>query len=113
MGYFDTAQQALNARRHYLYEGEFIGKDEAKQSAEYNAATTQAKTDARNISALKTNFRICADAWRYQIEPALRSIESPLAGKLHDLFIDSAVLINYLEKSLNQKLLPGEPARLR
>ncbi|MGE4756226.1 hypothetical protein AB8965_20185, partial [Yersinia enterocolitica] len=53
-----------------------------------------------------------AGQWSYQIEPALRKIESPLAGRLRDRFIDGAIFLNYVKKSLNEKLGEGQRPRL-
>lgn len=70
------------------------------------------ETDAYNINALVKHYLVMFDAWRYQIEPALRKIESPLAGRLHDRFGDGYIFLRHVEKSLNGKLLPGQKPRI-
>ena len=74
---------------------------------------SQEEKDAYSINALVTHYMVMFDAWRYQIEPALRKIESPLAGRLHDRFGDGYIFLKTVEKSLNGKLLPGQSARIR
>ncbi|MBW5870527.1 ORF6N domain-containing protein [Yersinia enterocolitica] len=73
---------------------------------------SQSEIDAYNINALAQHYQVMVDAWRYQIEPALRKIESPLAGRLRDRFIDGAIFLSYVKKSLNEKLGEGQRPRL-
>ncbi|HDL7647879.1 TPA: ORF6N domain-containing protein [Yersinia enterocolitica] len=73
---------------------------------------SQTEIDAYNINALAQHYQVMVDAWRYQIEPALRKIESPLAGRLRDRFIDGAIFLRYVKKSLNEKLGEGQRPRL-
>ena len=49
---------------------------------------------AYNAEALATHFSELYDAWKTQIEPALRSIESPLASRLHDRFQEGKILMS-------------------
>ncbi|EPA3167126.1 hypothetical protein ACQ26G_004309 [Yersinia enterocolitica] len=73
---------------------------------------SQSEIDACNINALAQHYQVMVDAWSYQIEPALRKIESPLVGRLRDRFIDGAIFLNYVKKSLNEKLGEGQRPRL-
>ncbi|MHA3696356.1 ORF6N domain-containing protein [Yersinia enterocolitica] len=73
---------------------------------------SQSEIDAYNINALAQHYQVMVDAWSYQIEPALRKIESPLAGRLRDRFIDGAIFLSYVKKSLNEKLGEGQRPRL-
>ncbi|MGT3245276.1 KilA-N domain-containing protein [Yersinia enterocolitica] len=73
---------------------------------------SQSEIDAYNINALAQHYQVMVDAWSYQIEPALRKIESPLAGRLRDRFIDVAIFLSYVKKSLNEKLGEGQKPRL-
>lgn len=84
----------------------YSGRSKVAQNA------SQEEIDAYNINVLVKHFNVMFDAWRYQIEPALRSIESPLAGKLHDRFADGSAFLRHIEKSLNNKLLPNQKPRL-
>ncbi|UCQ23057.1 Rha family transcriptional regulator [Edwardsiella piscicida] len=68
--------------------------------------------DAYNINALSLHYREIFSAWREQIYPALRQLESPIAGRLYDRFIDGAAFLSYVERSLNERLLPGQRPRI-
>ncbi|KOO54403.1 hypothetical protein ACS33_14000 [Edwardsiella ictaluri] len=68
--------------------------------------------DAYNINALSLHYREILTAWREQIYPALRQLESPIAGRLYDRFIDGAAFLSYVERSLNDRLLPGQRPRI-
>ncbi|HFD9219034.1 TPA: Rha family transcriptional regulator [Salmonella enterica] len=73
---------------------------------------TQAERDAYNVQCLMQHYRVFLEAWVQQIEPALKKLESPLVGKLHDRFGDGWIFLNSLEKSLSGKLLPGQSPRI-
>ncbi|EIM5531714.1 Rha family transcriptional regulator [Salmonella enterica subsp. enterica] len=76
------------------------------------AEPTQAERDAWNVQCLMQHYRVFLEAWVHQIEPALKKLESPLVGKLHDRFGDGWIFLNGLEKSLKGKLLPGQSPRI-
>lgn len=76
------------------------------------AEPTQAERDAWNVQSLMQHYRVFLEAWVQQIEPALKKLESPLVGKLHDRFGDGWIFLNSLEKSLSGKLLPGQSPRI-
>ncbi|EEE9946917.1 peptidase [Salmonella enterica subsp. enterica serovar Uzaramo] len=76
------------------------------------AEPTQAERDAWNVQCLMEHYRVFLEAWVHQIEPALKKLESPLVGKLHDRFGDGWIFLNGLEKSLKGKLLPGQSPRI-
>lgn len=73
---------------------------------------TPAERDAYYVQSLMQHYRVFLEAWVQQIEPALKSLESPLVGKLHDRFGDGWIFLNSLEKSLSGKLLPGQSPRI-
>jgi len=73
---------------------------------------SQRERHAYNAEALATHYQVMYDAWKTQIEPALRAIESPLAGRLCDRFQDAAVFMSYVRKGADEQLLPGEQARI-
>lgn len=73
---------------------------------------TPAERDAWNVQCLMEHYRVFLEAWVQQIEPALKKLESPLVGKLHDRFGDGWIFLNSLEKSLSGKLLPGQSPRI-
>lgn len=68
---------------------------------------------AHNVNAMFDYFAVMYEAWRYQIEPALRAIESPLAGRLHDRFSDGAAFMRLIKNQVESQLLPGEEVRIR
>lgn len=68
---------------------------------------------AHNVNAMFDHYGVMYEAWRYQIEPALRAIESPLAGRLHDRFSDGAAFMKLIKNQAESQLLPGEEARIR
>ncbi|EDQ2394380.1 hypothetical protein RU50_005504 [Salmonella enterica subsp. enterica] len=71
-----------------------------------------AERDAYNVQCLMQHYRVFLEAWVQQIEPALKNLESPLVGKLHDRFGDGWIFLNSLEKSLSGKLQPGQSPRI-
>ncbi|EJX4925536.1 ash family protein [Salmonella enterica] len=76
------------------------------------AEPSPAERDAYNVQCLMQHYRVFLEAWTQQIEPALKKLESPLVGRLHDRFGDGWIFLNHLEKSLSGKLLPGQSPRI-
>ncbi|HAF6260299.1 TPA: Rha family transcriptional regulator, partial [Salmonella enterica] len=76
------------------------------------AEPSPAERDAYNVQCLMEHYRVFLEAWTQQIEPALKKLESPLVGRLHDRFGDGWLFLNSLEKSLGGKLLPGQSPRI-
>lgn len=68
---------------------------------------------AYNVESLCIHYQAMYEAWRNQIEPALRAIESPLAGRLHDRFQDGKVFMSHVKQGAEKQLLKGEEARIR
>lgn len=71
-----------------------------------------AERDAYNVQCLMQHYRVFLEAWVHQIEPALKKLESPLVGRLHDRFGDGWIFLNSLEKSLSGKLLLGQSPKI-
>ncbi|EPS4524600.1 BRO family protein [Citrobacter koseri] len=67
---------------------------------------------AHNVSAMFDYFEIMCEAWFNQIEPALRAIESPLAGRLHDRFNDGSAFMFMIKEYADQQLQQGERPRI-
>ncbi|ENU7734898.1 Rha family transcriptional regulator [Salmonella enterica] len=76
------------------------------------AEPSPAERDVYNVQCLMQHYRVFLEAWTQQIEPALKKLESPLVGRLHDRFGDGWLFLNSLEKSLGAKLLPGQSPRI-
>lgn len=68
---------------------------------------------AYHVEALFTHYEVMYEAWKTQIEPALRAIESPLAGRLCDRFADGKIFMNFVKRDAAKQLLQGEEARIR
>ncbi|ACR69461.2 AntA/AntB antirepressor [Edwardsiella ictaluri] len=83
-----------------------------KKSTVIKKAISREEIDAYNINALSLHYREIFSAWRERIYPALRQLESPIAGRLYDRFIDGAAFLSYVERSLNERLLPGQRPRI-
>lgn len=84
-----------------VLEGEFIGKEASDEEVE-----------AYNTQVLAKYYRILYEAWRSQIYPALRALESPLAGRLNDKFKDGTAFLMYVERAAQKRLKPGQKPRL-
>ena len=67
---------------------------------------------AHNANAMFDYFEVMCEAWFNQIEPALRAIESPLAGRLHDRFNDGAAFMYMIKEYADQQLQQGERPRI-
>lgn len=67
---------------------------------------------AYNVDALAYHYEFMYEAWRTQIEPALRAIESPLAGRLRDRFLDGKAFMRHVKQGAEKQLRKGEVARL-
>jgi anti-repressor protein len=68
---------------------------------------------AYNVDALATHYAVMYEAWKNQIHPALKAIESPLAGRLYDRFKDGAIFLAYVKQGAEKQLEEGETARIR
>ncbi|WP_029591991.1 Bro-N domain-containing protein [Franconibacter pulveris] len=74
---------------------------------------SEREVHAYNVEVLYMHYQTMYEAWRTQIEPALRAMESPLAGRLHDRFADGGIFMSLVKKQAEAQLLPGEEARFR
>lgn len=77
------------------------------------SAPSERERHAYNVDALAYHYQVMYEAWKRQIEPALRAIESPLAGRLCDRFQDGKVFMSYVKQGAEKQLLEGEEARIR
>lgn len=107
-----TAKQTSEAIEYLagkVIEGEFIGKEIQTPSA----MPSERERHAYNVDSLCRHYQVMYEAWKLQIEPALRAIESPLAGRLHDRFQDGKVFMSYVKQGAERQLKEGEEARIR
>ncbi len=73
---------------------------------------TQREKDAHNINALFNHYDVFYSAWKSEIYPMLRQLESPLAGKLVDRFQDGYAFLMNLRRDINGRLQEGELPRI-
>lgn len=67
---------------------------------------------AHNVNAMFGYFETMCEAWFSQIEPALKAVESPLAGRLHDRFNDGAAFMHMIKTHAELQLQEGERPRI-
>lgn len=77
------------------------------------SAPSERERHAYNVEALAHHYQVMYEAWKTHIEPALRAIESPLAGRLCDRFQDGKVFMSYVKQGAEKQLKEGEKARIR
>lgn len=73
---------------------------------------SEREVTAYNVEVLMSHYQAMYEAWKFQIYPALKAVESPLAGRLYDRFADGNVFLNAVNRAAQKKLLPGELARI-
>ena len=73
-------------------------------------APSEREKQAYNLNALASHYEFMYTAWKTQIYPALKAIESPLASRLYDRFSDGAVYLSIAKKEAERQLLPGGKA---
>ncbi|WP_273848714.1 Bro-N domain-containing protein [Serratia liquefaciens] len=86
-----------------------------KQSADKTSIKnepSEREVMAYNVEVLMSHYQAMYEAWKFQIYPALKAVESPLAGRLYDRFADGNVFLNAVNRAAQKKLLHGELARI-
>ncbi|EGH2794943.1 peptidase [Salmonella enterica] len=106
-----TGKKAAAFKEAYIAEFNRMEATLHNQAVPVPAEPSPAERDAYNVQCLMQHYRVFLEAWTLQIEPALKKLESPLVGRLHDRFGDGWLFLNSLEKSLGAKLLPGQSPR--
>ncbi|EBO4370663.1 hypothetical protein DKR64_23745 [Salmonella enterica] len=106
-----TGKKAAAFKEAYIAEFNRMEAELYSGASKAAQNVSQEEIDAYNINALLIHLNVMYEVWSTQIEPALRKIESPLAGKLHDHFKDGVIFARYVEQSLNGKLLPHQKPR--
>lgn len=88
----------------YIYkvalEGEYIPKEDPRETTHLYVNKDR---DIHNINALAKHYEAIYTAWKVEIYPALRSIDSPVAPRLYDRFKDGYSFLRMLQESLNGK----------
>ncbi|MBK5075191.1 Rha family transcriptional regulator [Budviciaceae bacterium CWB-B4] len=108
-----TGKKAAAFKEAYIGEFNRMEAELSGTSIRVSNRPTQEEIDAYNINCLLHHYKVVMEAWRHQIMPALRSLESPLAGRLASRFSDGMAFAQYVESSLNSKLLPGQRPRIQ
>lgn len=101
--------EALSIAARVPLEGEYIGKMDTGPTPD--DLPSEREMLAYHAETMAEYFNIICDTWFSQVEPALRAIESPLAGRLHDRFTDGKMFMSSIKRRTEGMLLPGEIAR--
>lgn len=113
-----TSEQDLNTIIDYLetaLEAKTLESQATEDGLSY-AGTRKPPSNREkhlyNINALANHFEVIYGAWRHQIYPSLKAVESPLASKLYDRFTDGGVFLMCIKRAAEAQLLPGESPRI-
>ncbi len=96
----DQIPMAVEYVHKLVMEGEYISKDDPRETTHLYVNKDR---DAHNINALAKHFEVIYTAWKVEIYPALRSVDSPIAGRLYDRFQDGYSFLMRLQESINGK----------
>ncbi|MDT7047126.1 phage antirepressor N-terminal domain-containing protein [Providencia stuartii] len=96
----DKFTEALSLVARVPLEGEYLPKDDPREVTQERA---NRDIDVHNINALAKHYEAIYTAWKVEIYPALRSIDSPVAPRLYDRFKDGYSFLRMLQESLNGK----------
>ncbi|EQA6336672.1 phage antirepressor N-terminal domain-containing protein [Providencia stuartii] len=96
----DKFTEALSLAARVPLEGEYLPKDDPREVTQERA---NRDIDVHNINALAKHYEAIYTAWKVEIYPALRSIDSPVAPRLYDRFKDGYSFLRMLQESLNGK----------
>ncbi|MCT6516554.1 phage antirepressor N-terminal domain-containing protein [Proteus vulgaris] len=96
----DQIPDAVEYIHKFVLEGEYIPKDDQKEKIN---TRVNSNLDAHNIKALLNHYEAIYTAWKVDLYPALRSVDSPIAGSLYDRFKDGYSFLMLLHKSITGK----------
>ncbi|EPH9895706.1 phage antirepressor N-terminal domain-containing protein [Providencia stuartii] len=96
----DKFTEALSLAARVPLEGEYLPKDDPRETTHHYINKDR---DIHNINALAKHYEAIYTAWKVEIYPALRSIDSPVAPRLYDRFKDGYSFLRMLQESLNGK----------
>lgn len=96
----DQIPDAVEYIHKFVLEGEYIPKDTPR---EVSQERTDRDMDAHNIKALMRRYEAIYTAWKVELYPALRSVDSPIAGRLYDEFQDGYAFLTILHQSITGK----------
>ena len=81
-------------------EGEYIPKSEQRENTNQRS---NSHMYAHNINALLNHYDTIYTTWNTELYPALRSVDSPIAGRLYDRFKDGYAFLMLLHQSITGK----------
>ncbi|MBG5972399.1 phage antirepressor N-terminal domain-containing protein [Proteus vulgaris] len=96
----DQIPDAVEYIHKFVLEGEYIPKDTPREVAQEK---NNHNLDAHNIKALLNHYEAIYTTWKVELYPALRSVDSPIAGRLYDRFQDGYSFLMNLHKSITGK----------
>ncbi|MBB6658655.1 phage antirepressor N-terminal domain-containing protein [Proteus mirabilis] len=96
----DQIPDAVEYIHKFVLEGEYIPKDTPREVAQEK---TNHDLDAHNIKALLNHYEAIYTTWKVELYPALRSVDSPIAGRLYDRFTDGYAFLMLLHHSITGK----------
>ncbi|CAK6615137.1 TPA: Rha family transcriptional regulator [Providencia stuartii] len=97
-----TGKKAAQFKEAYIAE---FNRMEAELYGNKIAPTvSQEERDAYNINALAKHYEAIYQIWKEELRPALKTLNSPIYGRLYDRFQDGYVFVKYLQQDLNSKL---------
>ncbi|EMO2112051.1 Rha family transcriptional regulator [Proteus mirabilis] len=105
-----TGKKAAQFKEAYI--AEFNRMEAELYGNKIKSGVTQEEKDAYNINVIVKHFGFIHQTWKNELYPALRKLESPIAGHLYDRFQHCYIFIEYLRQSLNNKLTSNQTPRL-
>lgn len=96
----DQIPEAVEYVHKLVMEGEYIPKDTPREVTQERASHDM---DEHNIKALVNHYEAIYTAWKVELYPALRSVDSPIAGRLYDRFQDGYSFLMNLHQSITGK----------
>ncbi|MDM3563065.1 phage antirepressor N-terminal domain-containing protein [Proteus vulgaris] len=96
----DQIPDAVEYIHKFVLEGEYIPKEDLEEKIN---TRVNSNLDAHNIKALLNHYEAIYTAWKVDLYPALRSVDSPIAGSLYDRFKDGYSFLMLLHKSITGK----------
>ncbi|HEK0643391.1 TPA: phage antirepressor N-terminal domain-containing protein [Proteus mirabilis] len=96
----DQIPDAVEYIHKFVLEGEYIPKETLREVTQERVYRNM---DVHNIKALVNHYEAIYTAWRVELYPALRSVDSPIAGRLYDRFQDGYSFLMNLHQSITGK----------
>lgn len=97
-----TGKKAAQFKEAYI--AEFNRMEAELYGNRITSCVTQEERDAYNINALAKHYEAIYQIWKEELRPALKTLNSPVYGRLYDRFQDGYVFVKYLQQDLNSKL---------